>query len=97
MPRDHPRLLRHPLALAQVTRRAGGDDAVPCGLAALAARDHMIEGEIILGRAILAFEAIAQEHVEPGEGGIARRPDEGFQRYHGRQLHFERRMRTTRS
>src|SRR5437764_15370782 len=76
--RKHPRLLRRQIALAQVARRARRDDVLPGGLAALAARDDVIEGEIVIRRAILADEAVAQEDVEPGEGGMRARLDEGF-------------------
>src|SRR5882762_7130609 len=90
LPRKHPRLLRRQVALAQITRRTGCDHVLPGGLAALAARDDVIEGEVVVGRAVLADEAITQEHVEPGEGGMRGRLDEGFQRHHARQLNLER-------
>src|ERR1700719_3935828 len=89
LPRKHPRLLRRQVSLAQIARRTGGDHVLPGGLAALAARDDVIEGEIVVGRAILADEAVAQEHVEPGKGGMRGRLDEGFQRHHARQLNLE--------
>src|SRR5262249_36940208 len=41
--------------------------------------------------AILALELVAQEHVEPREGGIARRLDVGLERHDARQLHLEAR------
>src|ERR1700748_1889472 len=85
----HPRLLRRHVALAQVARRTGGDDVFPGGLAAFAARDDVIEGEVVRGKAILADEAVAQEDVEPGKGGMRGRLDEGFQRYHAGQLNLE--------
>src|ERR1700704_2304649 len=90
LPRKHPRLLRRQVSLAQIARRTRSDHVLPGGLAALAARDDVIEGEIVVGRAVLANEAVAQEHVEPGEGGVRGRLDEGFQRHHARQLNFER-------
>src|SRR6267143_5899629 len=86
----HPRLLRRQVSLAQIAWRTGGDHIFPCGLAALAARNDVIEGEVVIGRAILADEAVAQEHVEPGEGRMRGRLDEGFQRHHARQLDLER-------
>src|SRR6202011_4049482 len=89
--RKHPRLLRSQVSLAQIARRTGRDHVLPGGLAALAARDDVIEGEVVVGRTILADEAVAQEHVEPGEGGMRGRLDEGFQRHHARQLDLERR------
>src|SRR5450631_831563 len=91
LPRKHPRLLRRQVSLAQIARRTCRDHVLPRGLAALAARDDVIEGEVVVGRTILADEAVAQEYVEPGEGGMRGRPDEGFQRHHARQLNLERR------
>src|SRR5450432_2408964 len=90
LPRKHPRLLRRQIALAQIAWRTGRDHVFPGGLAALAARDDVIEGEIVVPRAVLADEAVAQEDVEPGEGGMRSRLDEGLQRHHARQLNFER-------
>src|ERR1700727_3994526 len=89
--RKHPRLLRRQISLAQIAGRTGGDHIFPGGLAALAAWDDVIEGEIVIGRTILADEAVAQEHVEPGKGGMRGRLDEGFQRHHAWQLNLERR------
>src|SRR3979409_2497468 len=85
VPREHPRLLRRQIALAQVTRRTGRHHVFPGGLTAFAARDDVVEREIVIGRAILADEAVAQEHVEPGEGRMRGRLDEGFQRNHARR------------
>ena len=65
----HSRLFGRPSALLHVARRAGGDDVLPCGLAAEAARDDMVEGQVAGAAAILAGEAVAQEQVEAGEGG----------------------------
>src|SRR6202165_3048337 len=90
LPWKHPRLLRRQVSLAQIARRTRGDHVFPSGVAAFAARDDVIEGEIVIGRAILADEAVAQEHVEPGEGGVCGWLDEGFQRHHARQLNLER-------
>src|SRR6187431_2797299 len=89
--REHPRLLRRQIALAKVARRAGRDDVLPGGLATLAARDDVIEREIVMRQAILAAEAVAQEDVEPGEGGMRRRLDERLQRHHARKLDLEAR------
>jgi len=50
----------------------------------------MIEGEVVARAAILAAEAVAQEDVEPGEGGIGGGFDVGLERHHARQLHFNR-------
>src|SRR5258705_1700 len=76
-------------ALAQTARRAGRDHVFPGGLAALAARDDVIEGEVIMRVAVLADEAVAQEDVEPGEGGVRGRLDERLQRHHARKLDLE--------
>src|SRR5271169_5485662 len=89
LPRKHPCLMRRQISLAQVARRTSRDHVFPSGLAALAARDVVIEGKIVIGRAILANETVAQEYVEPGEGGMRGRLDEGLQRHHARQLDFE--------
>src|SRR5215211_592011 len=87
--RKHPRLLRRQIALAQVARRAGRDDVLPGGLAALAARDDVIERKVVVRRAILADEAVAQEDVKTGEGGVRARLDERFERHHARELNLE--------
>jgi hypothetical protein len=49
----------------------------------------MIEGEVVVGAAILAGKAIAQEYVEAREGRMGRGFDEGLERDHAWQLHFE--------
>ncbi len=69
-------------------RRAGGDHVVPSRASATRTRHDVIEGEIVARTAILALEAVAQEHVEPREGRIARRLDVGLQRHDRRQVHF---------
>jgi len=71
--------LRRQIALAQVAGRTGRDDIFPGGLATLAARNDVIERQILRRPAILAGETIPQEHVEPGEGGLAGGRDKGFQ------------------
>src|SRR4030095_14363304 len=91
LPWKHPRLLRRQVALAQIARRTGRDDVFPGGLAALAARDDVIEGEVVMRVAILADETIAQEDVEPGEGWMRGRLDERLQRHHARKLDLEAR------
>ena len=56
----------------------------------------MIEGEVLGGAAILALEAIPQEHIESCKGGIAGGLDVSFERNNGGQPHFEtRRMHRT--
>ena len=59
--------------LRRLQGRARGDHVFPSGLAAAGAQDDVIESEILRRRAILADEAVAQEHVEPGEGGVRAR------------------------
>ena len=76
-------------ALPEIAWRAGGDDVVPGRLAAARARDQVIEGQVLARAAILAGEAVAQEHVEPREGRVARRLDIGLERHHRGQLHRE--------
>src|SRR5205814_566773 len=90
LPRKHLRLLRRQVAFSQIAWRAGGDDVFPGGLAAFAARDDVVEGEIVVRRTILADEPVAQEHVEPGESRVGARSDEGLQRHHAWQLNLER-------
>src|SRR5215204_2393796 len=91
LPWKHPRLLRRQVALAQIARRTGRDDIFPGGLAALAARDYVIEGEVVMRVAVLAHKTVAQEDVEPGEGGMRGRLDERLQRHHARKLDLEAR------
>src|SRR5690242_1432478 len=88
----HMRLMRQAVAFAQVAGLAGGDDVLPIGAPAARARHHMVEGQVRRRRAlaaILAAEAIAQEHVEPGEGRPALLWDEFLERDDRRQLHRE--------
>ena len=89
--------MRQCAALAQIARRAGRDDVVPPRLAAARARDQMIERQVVLVAAVLAAEAVAQEHVEPREGRIKRRLHIGLERDDARQPHLERRAATKRS
>src|SRR5579863_8927998 len=86
LPRKHPRLLRRQVSFSQIAGRTCRDHVFPRGLAAFAPRNDVIEGEIVAGRTILADESVAQKDVEPGEGGMRGGLDEGFQRYHARQL-----------
>src|SRR6476659_4168538 len=87
--RKHPRLLRRQIALAQIARRAGRDHVFPGGLAAFAARDDVIEGEVVMRVAVLADEAVAHEDVEPGKGGMRGWLDERLQRHHAWKLDLE--------
>ena len=66
----HVRLLGRAAAFFKVARQAGGGDIFPTGTAAEPSRDDMVEGQVVARPAILAFELVAQEQVEPGEGGI---------------------------
>src|SRR5476649_1113840 len=75
--RMHLGLGGHAPTLAEIAGRTGGDDIFPGGAPALAARDDVIEGQVLGIAAILAFELVAQENIEAGEGGAARRPDIG--------------------
>ena len=59
--------------------------------------DHMIEGEIVMRAAILAGEAVAQEDVEPREGGNPRRLHIGLERHDAGQRNSKEGLRTTRS
>src|SRR4029453_15481367 len=89
--RKHPRLLWRQIALAQIARRAGRDDIFPSGLAALAARGDVIEGEVVMRVGVLADKAVAEEDVEPGEGRMRGRLDERLQRHHAWKLDLEAR------
>ena len=87
----HARLFRRTSALFQVARRTGGGDVFPGRPATLRARNDMVERQVAARAAILAGEPVAQEQVEPGEGGKLRRLHELLQRDHRRQLHRHRR------
>lgn len=80
--RPHVQLLAGLVRLAQIAGGAGGDHVFPGGLAAAAAWDQVIEGQILAGAAILTLESVAQENVEAGEGRVARRFDEGLEGDH---------------
>src|SRR5262245_53652215 len=49
----------------------------------------MVKGQIVPVTAILADKAVAEEHVEAGEGGVGGGLNEGFERDHARQFHLE--------
>src|SRR5262247_3191641 len=72
LPRLHARVVRQMPALTQIARSASRYHVVPARLAAARARDQVIEGKIILAAAVLAGEAIAQEHIEACKGRIER-------------------------
>ena len=77
------------VGLPEVALRAGGDHVLPGRDPALRARNDMVERQVLALAAILAGEAIAQEHVEPGEGGEAGRLHVAFERHHRGQPHLE--------
>src|SRR3546814_20469760 len=81
------RLLRRAAALLEVAGRAGRRDIFPGRPPAGAARNDMVEGQVVRGAAILAGELVAQEQVEPGEGGMFRRLHILLQRDHRWELH----------
>src|SRR5690606_1116543 len=89
--RLHVRLRRRTAALLHVARRAGGEDVFPSGLAAEPARHDVVESELLRAAAILADEAVAQEHVEARKGRKLARLDVLPQRDDRRDLHVERR------
>src|SRR4029453_17037854 len=57
--RVHVDLVREPVALTAVARRAGGDDRVPARRVALGARDYVIDGQARAGAAVLALPTVA--------------------------------------
>src|SRR3954465_5525829 len=61
-PGVHVDLVRQPVALAAVARRARSDDVVPPRRAALGARDHVVDGQRGARAAVLARPAVAGEH-----------------------------------
>src|ERR1700677_3748947 len=61
------------------------------GIPPFRAGNDMVERQLIALAAILAGEAVAQEHVEPGEGGEAGRLDVALERHHRGQPHLEAR------
>src|SRR5690606_30929063 len=65
--RPHARMMDVLAALLQIAWRARRDDVLPCRAATLRTRHNVIEGEIVRRAAILASEAIAQEHIEARE------------------------------
>src|SRR5690606_31592620 len=91
--REHAGLRRQQAALPQIARRAGGNDILPGGDPPMAARDDVIEGQIVLGTAILALETVAKEDVETGKGRVKRRLYVGFQADDTGQAHCEGRRR----
>ena len=77
--RDHACVQWHQVALAQVAWRTCGDNIFPCGCSALGAGNHMIEGEIVAGAAILAGKTVAEKNIEAGKGRLPRRLDIGLE------------------
>src|SRR5215210_3276404 len=70
--RVHVDLVRQPVALAAVARRAGGDDVVPPRASALGARDHVVDREARAGAAVLALPAVARKDGAPGDLALVR-------------------------
>ncbi|MBB3883296.1 hypothetical protein GGR01_002152 [Acetobacter oeni] len=63
------------IGFEKVAGAAGGDDIIPACFSAFAARDDVIEGQLMRWQvviAVLAGKIIAQEDVEPGESGTSR-------------------------
>ena len=85
----HVRLLRRPSALFQVAGQARGGDIFPARPPAQTARDDVVEGQVVCRPAILAFELVAQEQVEPREGGIFGRLHILAKRNDRRNLHVD--------
>ena len=90
----HAGLVGQLAALEEIAGRAGRDHVFPCGASAARARDDVVEGQLV-GRvgatAVLALEAVPQEHIEAREGGVARGLHIGLERDDRRQAHLERR------
>jgi hypothetical protein len=55
-------------AFTQVAGSARGDDILPCRAATLGTRHDVVERQVAPAPAILAFEPVPQEQVEPGKG-----------------------------
>ena len=80
-----PAWLRQVAALPEIAGRTGRDDVLPGRFSAAAARNDMVECQVLLRSAILALEFVAQEDVEAREGRIARRADIGLERNDARK------------
>src|SRR5208283_1487494 len=63
---------------------------LPARHAALGAGNDMVERKLLALPTVLAGEAVAQENVEPGESGEARRLHVALQRHDRGQPHLER-------
>ena len=64
----HPSLLRRATTFLHVASGACSGDVFPRRAPSQTARNHMIEGQVLAGRAVLTAEGVAQEQVEAGEG-----------------------------
>lgn len=74
--RVHAAFMRKTMPLFQIAAYARGHDVVPQRASAFGARDEVIERQVVRGVglvAILATEAIAQEHVESRKSRVASR------------------------
>ena len=80
--REPFRLPQRLRALAQVAGPAGRDDVLPGGAPAFRARQHVVEGQMLVAAAVLAGELVAQEQVEAGEGAAPRRLLVGLEHHH---------------
>ena len=89
--RPHARGRRQQVGLLEVAVRAGGDHVLPSCVTAFRAGHDVVERQVFPLAAILAGEAVAQEHIEPGERGIARRFDIALERHDRGQPHLEAR------
>ena len=91
--RMHRGLARHPVALAAVARRAGGDDVLPRRRPAAAAGDHVVDGQPGgLAAAVLAGVGVASEHRLAGDLApvhVARDADVANQPDHARAIELE--------
>lgn len=89
LPRLHADNVAPVVGLLQVAGRAGRHHVLPGGQPALGAGNHVVKGQLLAAAAILAGEAIAQEHVEAGKRRGARGLDVGLQAHDGGQAHRE--------
>src|SRR5215212_9710772 len=89
--RPHLDFAREAVSFAEIAGGAGRDHVLPGSLPAFGAGDHVIEGKILPGAAILAGETITEEDVEAGEGRVSRGFDVIFERNDGGKTHLEAR------
>lgn len=75
-------------ALAQIARRACGNNVVPRGLPTFGSRNDVIKCQIVICTTILTAESITQEYIEPRKSRIARRFYIGLKGNNGGQFKF---------